>query len=1016
MRGLQFVTMHILTAAFVSARLSISQIKTALGTRYGAGQFVVPEGPLNIMRGHYFINNDMIAKQRKYAAPMRLGYSRSGDANKEDCTYTRDVRKDDVRKLPVDNDGLAYLYEHYKMLKSMFTIENEMVVVDKSPQAPFYSLFKSERGKCLELFAALLVLAGGADIRLSSDGNSSTDGGKQVVSLVAYGTSSSSHTQVLDLGFADDATLAVVEFFAKYGGNNASRVAGYGLHYSDSPSFLIQAYICELLEEKEDAISIFGAASEIVSKLPAYDSDKWQGPQFFTANGNQVSTYKGRYGLLSKAERVFSRMQRTLSPFWQSFRHENYSEGDDSRNMASALLKLCFSLSWDPTTNRLDTNLLDNAGNENELLRGLGEFVSPAFLASDFNNTMEDSRAEHWKNAGAKYAAFLEVAKAKVPASETITECLSGNISDGLAADPKYFLVVLAWILGEPEEELRSLRQLLDEALDSTGNASHCRQVGDRMTQILKRFTAGSVNAYFKISTTSDGARNGLLELTFFSTYRSNSDFITYTLQLDLKPEKVEVMYVDHDITLSASLHSKLTSALRELDAPGDPALSVTGRAESDRCNNFPMRALIRESIARCLDRIAEQIRGAGYIKALYVAKLPLACHIALSHWMAHQPMQSQIEVVRAGDQLLPVFEKLVAYEEFMARHSDGRHPARPALGADTPVVAVLDNILGSAVVVDDDLRPFIVGSLRHCAKEHTNLFPSILLSTDRNSCSMDEWSESAYDSFLTSVQIYAMPHMLLHHAESRARSKIKTASSVDGPWDSDICAAVARCFELRNRTQNQGLRGGRYSVGSYRHSICALMAAAAKPAEYHGLLRSICGPWSDITSMFKAYAGLQMAFPKLPKLGPISPKFVAEVFAPRPPSSEQVNSLLGVFAVFAHTEDDYCGVCSVFHHYRDLLRPEDACEFVELLKSRADAYKCTLDAISLRSNAPVGDLRTPPYSALKHLLTACLRNKFDAKMVSKRVHDMAQTSLVAVNRKRALTAPSGDSPKKKRT
>ncbi|KAI4291187.1 hypothetical protein PAPHI01_0461 [Pancytospora philotis] len=1017
MRGLQFVTVHIITAVFVSARLDIFQIANALGTQYGAGAYVDPAGPLNIVRGHYFINNDMIAKQRKYAAPMRLAYSSAGDANDGDCTCIRNAREDDVRKLPVDSEALGYLYDHYKTLKSMFTVENEMVVVDKSPQAPFYSLFKGEHGRCLELFAALLVLAGGADIRLSSDGNSCTDGGERAVSLVAHGAASSLPTRVLDLGFADDATLAVVEFFARYGGVKAKQVARYGLHYTDSPSFLIQAYICELLEKQEDVKRIFEVAYEVIAKLPADNSDVRQGPRFFTANGNAVSAYKARYGLLSRAERAYGRAQRTLRAFWQDFRHDNYSDGDDSRNIAPALLKLCFSLCWDPIANRLDTSLLDNAQNENELLRGLEEFVSSVFLVSGPNSSTVASQEQHWKNAGAQCAAFLEATKAKAPASETVTECLGGNVSDVLATEPKYFLVVLAWVLGEPEERLRSLRQLLDEALDSTGTASHSKQVGNRVTQMLGRFTAASVGAYFRVSTASDGARNGLLKLTFLST-RDNGETHFHALELVFRPEKVGVVYVYQDIGLSASLRSKLDTALWELNAPGDYTLSVTGRAELDKRSNYPVRALIQESIARCVNPIADQVLADRYIKAVHVAKYPLACHIALSHWMAHQPMQSQKEMVKAGDLLLPVFEKLVTYEEYMARRSDGRHPARPALGADTPVVAVLGNILGSAAAVDDELRPFVIGSLRHCAKEHTDLFPSILPSTDRNPRSMHEWSESAYDSFLTSVKRYDMPNMLLHHAESRARSKIKAASNVAGPWDSDVCAAVARCFGLRNETYSQSLSGD--TTDAYvcydRYSICALMAAAAKPAKYHGLLLSICGRWEGISSLFKAYAVLQMAFPKFPKLAPISPKLVAEVFAPELPSSEQVNSLLKTFAVFAHTEDDYCGVCSVFHHYRGLLRPEDASVFVELLKSRADAYKCTLAAISLRSNAPVGDLHTPPYSAIKDLLTDCLKSKFDAKIVSKRVHDMAQAGLIAPNSKRPSTAPSGDSPKKKRT
>ncbi|KAI4293141.1 hypothetical protein PAPHI01_2415 [Pancytospora philotis] len=158
----RFLGMIVLAEAFVRARPSAQNILNALKRRYGAGVYVDPEGPLNIMRGHACVNNDMVAKQRKYAAPMRLAYSRAIDAGKGDPTYTRNAREDEVRELPADSEAMVYLSEHYRILKSMFTVELGVVGVDKGPGAPFWSLFQSERAKCEELFAALLLLAGGA--------------------------------------------------------------------------------------------------------------------------------------------------------------------------------------------------------------------------------------------------------------------------------------------------------------------------------------------------------------------------------------------------------------------------------------------------------------------------------------------------------------------------------------------------------------------------------------------------------------------------------------------------------------------------------------------------------------------------------------------------------------------------------------------------------------------------------------------------------------------------------------
>ncbi|KAI4291398.1 hypothetical protein PAPHI01_0672 [Pancytospora philotis] len=975
----QLLTVSMLTEVFVGARLSTFTIADALEEAYGRGEYVAPEGPLNIMRGHSCVNNGMIAKQRKYAAPMRLGYSFTGDAGTGDCTYTRNVLEDDVRELPVSRDAMAYLSEHYKILKSMFTIENDVVVVDRSPQAPFHSLFKNEHDKCVVLFAALLVLAGGGDIRLNPGSKDCTDEGGQAASLIVYDPVKFQHGHVLDLESVDSATLEVVKFFAKYGGAKARRVADCGLHYADSPSFLIQAYICEFVDDKEDAIRIFEAAKEIVAKLPAGASGA---QRFFTTDRDYARAYSAGYNALYDADLAFDRARRTLLSHWNNFRHDNYSDGDDSKHVVSTLLKLCYCLYSGSAFNHWDARRLDNS--DNGLLCALRDFTFHAFVASDFFRFTHSFPEDHWELARNSYAGFLAQAEARAPASQTIMDCCAGDISAGLTTDPKNFLVVLAWIVGEPEEELRSLQQLLNEALDGTNSASCCQQIGDRVAQMLNRIAYPTVKAQFGVCTAPDGARHGSLWLSFNTKCtRERCDYV-YVLKLAFKPERVEIRYVSQQTALSYRLRGALASALKGLGVPRHPALSVSAHEELDKRNNFPLCALMRKSIMRCLYPDAHRAVSDVYIAQLAAAKSPLARHAAISRWMAHQPMQSLDEAVKAGIQLLPVFKDL------LARSSDSRDPMRRVLTVDDPVVAVLDNILGSAAAVDHALRLFVVDCLRRCASERTDLFPSVFLPADASPCSAQEWDESARDCFTACLVKYDIPEMLLRHAERSARGEVLAAGAVHGQWSSAVCAAVARCFELRYEKRIRSLGGDASDVCYYRYSICALIAAAADPAEYHAMLRSICSRWNDTLGVFKVYMFLQMALPRLPRPGPISPALIANVF-PGALKARQIKSLLRVFAVFALTEDDYCGVCRVFYEYRALLRPVHACEFVELLKSRHDACRDTLRALSIhpKVHVPAFDMRTPPYSELKDLLVDCLGEANDADVLMERAQDL---------------------------
>ncbi|KAI4290847.1 hypothetical protein PAPHI01_0121 [Pancytospora philotis] len=1057
-------TMLVLTEAFVSARLSTSAIINACQMNYGNGEFVNLEGPLNILRGHPCVNNGMIAKQRKFAAPMRLAYDLAGEASRRDGACTRNASEDEVRELPASSDAMAYLSAHYRILKSMFAIEDDVVVVDKSPQAPFYNLYESEPDRCLELLAVLLVIAGGCDIRFDSGSDGCKAEGERAISLVAYDAAESSHVHVLDLAFADDATMEAVEFFVTYGGAKANQVARYDLHYADSPSFLIQAYICEFLGSIQTHISefaanyvaleyIFKAAREVVAKLPADGRNARLRLRLFTTDVNYVRRYKqfASFSGLAEAEVAFNGVQPVLLRYWKNLAHCNYSDGDDSKNIASALLKLCYCMLSQPTSGWVNTYLLQMR--QNELRSALADFLFLAFEASNDLNLEGLSSADKWVQVGERYEKFLALARAKASASETIMNCYGGNIPAGLGTDPKDFLVVLAWVLGEPEAQLRSLQQLLNEALDSADSTPHCAKISSRVAQLLNKFSAPVPGAHFDVCAASDGTRFGSLSLSFKSDV---GDIVCdYVVKLAFRPEKVEIVYVSQHTTLTGRRHDGLLSAARTKTTPHNPEHSfATEMSTEPNCPTLWM--MIQRSIERSLYPAAHRARADGYVEAIYAANNPRACQIAIGRWMADQPMQSLGGAVKAGSALLPKFKDL------LAQH---------ALAPDSPVVAVLDNILGHAASFDNAFRELFSGILLSRTNSRTDIFPGIFLPAAASSCSEQELSPAAYDRFLANFASYDIPEMLLLHAELRARDKIQTAASVHGPWNSDVCAAVARCFKLRydvsirclsgevsgvsydmygkrellrtaagsaNKAQGLwnsdifasavkrynlrhdksfwGLSGDTLEVRYYRYTICALLAAAAQPAEYHAMLRSVCEHWNDSASVFKVYLLLRTALTKLPRLAPISPKLVADVFPnEHEPTAEQVKSLLRVFAVFAFKGSDYHGVCSVFHEYRGLLSPEYACEFVAMLKSRHGVLNSTPRPIKNISDITADDPRMPPYSALTDLLKDCLDDKFDTAMLPQRVEDLPKISMPGCNRKRTNIALPDDDSKKMR-
>ncbi|KAI4292983.1 hypothetical protein PAPHI01_2418 [Pancytospora philotis] len=256
--------------------------------------YVNPDGPLNILRGHRLVSDNIIAKKRLFSPPFRAEYTCEYNPASSDCTWSWTGQE---LLLPADDSPTAlYLSKYYAAMEVLFDIvrEDDNFTFEKSHILDTYFNEHENLKTRLNLFAVMLVLAGGGDIQVAYDEDVYGDDAVVTCRVGAYELLKIDKYALEDAEYPPDlfsSLCTIIEFFHEYGGPRAADVAGFGLHYSDTPSFLAQAYIAGFFSEPKLGRELLVAVDRILARRYK-DSDfeaVWK--RFFTKGPNPFDIY-----------------------------------------------------------------------------------------------------------------------------------------------------------------------------------------------------------------------------------------------------------------------------------------------------------------------------------------------------------------------------------------------------------------------------------------------------------------------------------------------------------------------------------------------------------------------------------------------------------------------------------------------------------------------------------------------------------------------------------------------------
>ncbi|KAI4292981.1 hypothetical protein PAPHI01_2255 [Pancytospora philotis] len=259
------------------------------------------DGPLNILRGYRLANDDMIAKKRMYTSPFRAKYT--CEYNPASSDGPRNWTEYALSLLPEDSPATAYLYKYYAALEAMFDVVRygDIPKVEKSSTLDTYFAVYRHMNVRTTLLSIMLVLAGGGDIQVVYEKNEYGDDTVITCRVGDYELLKIDKLALENAGCPSGAfsnLCAIIKFFHDYGGPRAASIAGYDLHYSDTPVFLAQAYAAEFFSEPGRGREILEAVDEILARR--YDGGDldvmWN--RFFTVEANPLDSYSDTFEAL----------------------------------------------------------------------------------------------------------------------------------------------------------------------------------------------------------------------------------------------------------------------------------------------------------------------------------------------------------------------------------------------------------------------------------------------------------------------------------------------------------------------------------------------------------------------------------------------------------------------------------------------------------------------------------------------------------------------------------------------
>ncbi|KAI4291407.1 hypothetical protein PAPHI01_0681 [Pancytospora philotis] len=930
-----------LGGCFICARLSLKDtLDTVRCPREMAGgrrACVHPEGPLNIVNAHALVNNDMIAKKRRFSAPLRISYElkemgESTSALRSDpdgtYTYSRDPTNDSVCDF-TRSDAMDYLRAYYTAMKVLFRVIGETVLVSTNHHTSFYKYVCEQlsEGERAQFFAVLFVLAGGGAItaeRVPVD----ADGRETPTTTGIVFSCANSTLLELDLKFRKsgggkplyaDEVLAVAEFFAKHGAADVERA--YGVHYSDSPAFLIQSYIYEFADSRAFVDRVFGCVDALLPAVYPGDELAAARARFFTADEQLVGDYSREYEVLTKIEAI---SLHTRFPFSRSntpLEHQVVYRYDEAAGRACtavsysdcaeiALYNTFCCLLFDPKTRAYSTGHLRE--------RGCAPTARLEHFFADVCTAPNDSTGragihQEWARvaqglvqapggdaspAGARRSLVTYVRNSKRRAAVELETDL-GNL-----------LMALATIAGLPTETTEELQRLVAGCIAGPNDGRVAAELSNAIAEALGSVSVMPVKVELEVRSSTAEKLYGALKLSFQPQPDDGADAgeLHHVVVVESTTGHVKFFHTPHAI--------KLGAAERAFFAAHEGA-------DANAAGESRLRGLICESARRFLGVAASAAPPSAHIAEVAAADSPMALYAALTRWMAHAAMRTQDDLLAAIDQLFPTFTGLLGQSS-----GSSSAPVQPfdeqsgsSLAASSPLVLLIANILGSMPLCDYATRAlFFNTALRCCVAERPRLFPAIAIPPSVYSLEADQLAgfvsrihfRHLSDNRLFNIALYYLRKLAPAHSAEADDLFKRFLAPYRHTW------RVLPQFMAHGVTEGVELLRARCmpdssdaSEGGRLRRVQWLYAAAQN--RRYGDVRAICDSWdgAPLTFSLGELASYYCDSPSQPP-APLSRWVAAEVY-PEGPAPAQLGTLLGLYTLFVSSAADYAGVLGVF-------------------------------------------------------------------------------------------------------
>ncbi|KAI5168406.1 hypothetical protein PAEPH01_0103 [Pancytospora epiphaga] len=282
--------------------------------------YINSDGPLNLLYGYVFYTNRLIHKKRLFSPGLKINYSLT--IVKDESSSKRNNSKDIVTAFEKNSGPTGkYLFKYYEAVKTMYNVVNEKAFIQTNRDQSLFRFLtqKLDKEDSFKLLAAMLLLAEGIELPLRVDKEIiKYKKSERTIHLLICEVDNKSLFKIgiyniiekikddgqVDLCFYKLKEIQhLVEFFITYGGNNVKTLNSYKLPLNDMPSYLIQSYIFEFIQNLEEAQLFFRVINNLlVQTKHGEDSEVWK--KFFIKNKAEVKKYEPVYKTFKEVDRL----------------------------------------------------------------------------------------------------------------------------------------------------------------------------------------------------------------------------------------------------------------------------------------------------------------------------------------------------------------------------------------------------------------------------------------------------------------------------------------------------------------------------------------------------------------------------------------------------------------------------------------------------------------------------------------------------------------------------------------